>query len=296
MKKTVITLLVVMVVSFAFSAVFFGASGLMTLENKGAVLSKLNSISFIDGIYIDELSEINQYKEVDITNITEIEIITTSAEVILKPVDKEVAGFKLNGYGTDQNLTITRTNGKLVVSIEHPKTSQYFRGTLYSMIPRDYNKTVTVRTISGDVFATNFELEAYDVTTTSGDIDLMRVNAYSCIFKSTSGEVDVVDSVCDSSLIDTVSGDIEIENGFLGDMETVSGSIEASDIAVIGDVNIETVSGDVDIFLIEDSSVQVDFNSLSGAFKGKTDFGESEYILDISTTSGDVSVEDFYSQ
>jgi DUF4097 and DUF4098 domain-containing protein YvlB len=162
---------------------------------------------------------------------------------------------------------------------------------------------VKFSTASGDLSVTG-PVGRVKASTASGDIEV--VDAKGDIDVSTaSGEV-LLRNVAGEKEISTASGDIRIENSNDEiDASTASGRIEA--VGVGGDVKMSTASGEIDI---TDSKAAFDLGTASGEItaKGITIGGESnfstasgsvkialaaasEYDIDLSTASGDVTLD-----
>lgn len=154
---------------------------------------------------------------------------------------------------------------------------------------------VSVMTLSGDVDLTDIDCETLDIATSSGDISVDRL------------------TVSDTLTLDAASGDMELQDAAVKgelSMSTVSGEIEISRSSFSGDTRFSTTSGDMDIDAVISGNVSLDTTSgniqmdLSGSPAHRTgsvstvsgdmdiqgtDPG-AEALIDISTTSGDVTI------
>jgi Putative adhesin len=178
---------------------------------------------------------------------------------------------------------------------------QTFSGNIFA---ENVASPITVRTISGDLELSGMT-GMLKANTTSGDITLEGSNLTGAVIETTSGDVDL-EGVAQNIQVKTVSGDIDIIDAREGQIEltTISG-----DIAYNGSLARETqnrvtsVSGNVQVWLPYDTSLQLDASSVSG--QTDTDFeltgtteertlrgniGSGTIPLTIKTTSGDVEV------
>lgn len=130
------------------------------------------------------------------------------------------------------------------------------------------------KSVSGEIISENLEVEGRSYfQTSSGDIDTKKLQTDYGEFKSVSGEITLIDS------------------GEINFIKTSSGDISISGLNAKNNLDIESVSGDVDIGLIEGSSVDLKYKSVSGNLKN--DFGnvyDGDYEIYIKTSSGDLRI------
>jgi DUF4097 and DUF4098 domain-containing protein YvlB len=144
---------------------------------------------------------------------------------------------------------------------------------------------VEVSTASGDIAAEDMDGEI-DASTASGDVRLIDVRGEKDI-STASGDI-YIENVTEELELSTASGDIEAVN-IEGDIElsTASGDIEVSDSK--GTFSLSTASGTVKAYdiIIEGNS---NFSTASGSVKVSL-AESSEYDMDLSTASGNVSLD-----
>lgn len=171
-----------------------------------------------------------------------------------------------------------------------------------------------LRTKSADLLARG-ELSALDAATASGDLVADRVTGNVSV-KSASGDVQAEKVGGDASFntasgdvragrvggafrANLVSGDVRVrEVGGAATVNTVSGDVALESVAS-GPVQVQAVSGDVEVGVRRGSRVHVDANTLSGDTRSDLDLshepdGQGEdgplVELKIKTVSGDIAV------
>lgn len=133
--------------------------------------------------------------------------------------------------------------------------------------------------VSGDVRIWDFECKRLRISTVSGKVDLSgRIERLS--FSSVSGGLRA-DALPERCSVET---------------DTVSGSVELRFDGCPGDVEVDSTSGDVTLWLPEDAGFELDYDSVSGdldcdfpGLKGVYG-GEALFSIDVSTTSGDLNI------
>ncbi|MBU8920498.1 MAG: DUF4097 domain-containing protein [Bacteroidales bacterium] len=144
---------------------------------------------------------------------------------------------------------------------------------------------VEVSTASGDISAEDMDGEL-DVSTASGEVRLIDVRGEKEV-STASGDI-YIENVTEEVELSTASGDIEAVN-VEGDIElsTASGDIEVSDSK--GIFSLSTASGTVKAYdIIIDGNSR--FSTASGSVKVRLS-ETSEYDMDLSTASGNVSLD-----
>ncbi len=196
------------------------------------------------------------------------------------------------------------------------------------LIPSGFAGQIYVESKSGDISMSDiWELRNLQMKTASGDAGVGRVRAEHILIESLSGDIDVEEAWGDRQLF-SASGDICLKSGRgnlyvktkSGDvavggldaktvLESISGDIAAGFAAVTQPVKITTVSGDTDVKIAADSSVNIEARTVSGdisvqlpsaqinqrsghyvlAHMGSSAV-ENTPVMDIGSVSGDVRV------
>lgn len=248
MKKLGKTVLILVIIFF-LSAI---AGGVVFLLSNNFLVYTTGNLEIVN------LNDVYETSLLDIQKIN-VNSISTDVEVIL--VNSSGAKFELVGYYSEgrynesPKLEIEGIDGKINVEIFYPLTRLTLgmarhRMNLKVYLPENYSGELDLYTVSGDVFVNDFNLE--------------------------------------NLWIETVSGDVKGDNLNVDYIKTISGDIELEDLLIGGDLEIRTVSGDVDLDCSLDSSFFVEFESVSGDFHGEEFEGENKVF--VKTTSGDFSI------
>ena len=148
-------------------------------------------------------------------------------------------------------------------------------------------------TTSGDVELSGISVADLSVATVSGEVDLTQVQADSLTIGTTSGDMDLEQTaVAGETVLTTTSGDTELEDCTLNRADFTSVSGDLSGHAVIsGDVTIGTTSGDIELDLSgSPDHAAGEISTTSGELNLQGLQRKSEYFVNISTVSGDVTI------
>lgn len=152
-------------------------------------------------------------------------------------------------------------------------------------------KSIWIETVSGDIKLQNIKEDDLQLKTTSGDIFAESIEG-EVNLKTTSGDI-TINSVIGKIFAKTTSGEIEtgkIEGSV--DMQSVSGNIKSDDFKITADSNIKTTSGEVKMYLNEESNCEIDTDTVSGNItlpSRRNVMGHEPYVeLKIKTVSGNI--------
>ena len=160
--------------------------------------------------------------------------------------------------------------------------------------------SVEANTVNGDIRVDGSRGEV-DVETVNGDVEVSGT-ATKVVAESVNGTVRVRGASGDVEAL-TVNGELLVAGGMLrrGSLETVAGSIRfEGGLAPGADVDIESVSGDVELLLAPDASADIQVSSFSGEIEN--DFGpeaesvsrytsEKELRFDVGDGDARISIE-----
>jgi Putative adhesin len=170
----------------------------------------------------------------------------------------------------------------------------------------DLSGGLTVSTTSGEVQLSDI-VGKLEVGSISGDVTLENGQIDGATVSTTSGKVQL-DGVAGALKLTSVSGDIQVRearNGQL-DLSTTSGEIKYEGSLAGASANtLDTISGDVNLRLPEDSGFRLDASTVSGDLSSEFDLrdgetarrslsgvvGDGSATLTIGTTSGDIDIE-----
>lgn len=287
---------------------------------KSEYIRKEESIDLVDVDKI-ELEFKSSDLNVHFTEDSKMRVVQYSAKEL-----KENELFKVNK--TSSTINISEKNKIYFFYIG------FFDQKAYDVyIPKEYEKTLkislvsgdievdeslkfddlTISSTSGDIKMGDIEAKNIGIETVSGDIKLQNLKEENLKLKTTSGDI-FVESAEGKVNLKTVSGDITINNGIgeieakttSGEIETrkiegsvnmqsVSGNIESDDFKITGDSNIKTTSGEVKMYLNEESNCEIFTDTVSGNTtlpNRRNVIGNAPYVeLKVKTTSGNIRLE-----
>lgn len=150
-----------------------------------------------------------------------------------------------------------------------------------------------IKTSSGDIDVRDFDSDKTRVESISGEIDCINIKSESEFYSETSsGHININNLETGKSDFKSVSGEIIIVNSKnINSARTSSGSVEINGLILENNLNIRTVSGEVSLGLIKGSSIDLDFESVSGDLEN--DFGDiygGDYEVFVKTSSGDLKI------
>lgn len=152
-----------------------------------------------------------------------------------------------------------------------------------------------ISTTSGDIKMGNIQANNIKIDSISGDIKLKQVNSPMLALKTVSGDI-FVESSNSKVEAKTTSGNIEIQKieGSV-QLSSVSGNIKSEDFKVLGASKIKTTSGDVKMYVNQESSCEIQTKSVSGDItlpNRRNVMGHEPYVeLNIETISGNIRLE-----
>lgn len=132
---------------------------------------------------------------------------------------------------------------------------------------------ITMDSISGDIYSEDIKSESFNVKTISGEIIMENISSKTNYFESVSGDINII-SPDNLNTLKTRSGEVIIEKYFIQN-----------------NLDVETISGDVYIELIDESSVNLGFESVSGDLENYFgDIHSGKNKINVNTTSGELII------
>jgi len=316
LKTVVLSLVIIMIVCFTSSFLIFGISiKNMTINNLNLTSNFYNIYNEIFNNSSYKYHDINEEKVFSLDNIDLISIETTSYEVTIIPYDENELKVKLssniqtNNNFNESQLKINKDQNKINIETYKIPNNFFFNmnnGKLDIYIPKAYNKSLDISTISGDGYIKNLNLSSLNFNSTSGGLTLKDMEMNNFIFQSTSADLDATNIILkdNNNKFNSISGELNLDNvrGNLS-FNTTSGSISCNKL--LGDINGGTISGDIDIKTSKDVGIKVDLKTVSGDIdvfpsikvlekskkKLQGTIGDNvKHNLNISTTSGNISI------
>ena len=236
---------------------------------------------------------LNETKSTKVDNITDISIDSSFVPIKVIPTDLKEIEVTLKGSITgnvNPKLVMNTVNNKLEIKVENNKSSYSIMNSnavLTIKLPSDYKKHLKVVSSSADIFMKDLNIDTLSIVTSSGDMDLSNITANSISSTASSGDT-TIDNISGKLLLISSSGDIELN------LKNNNEFIE-----------IESSSGDVDIYFNDDSNYSVSGKTSSGTIElpykasidnqNEKDFqitlGNGKNKIDIKTSSGDITLE-----
>lgn len=227
---------------------------------------------------------------VEVPVSVKLRISTTSGDVRLSDLSGQVDVFSTSG-----DLEISGLTGDCLI-----------KNTSADMVLRDIAGSADISSTSGDILIDNVTGEVR-LSSTSGDSEFYWISGSVYVTK-TSGEVRV-EEVSGDIDINTTSGDIFVvqrEGGLF--VSTSSGDVFVTSEVLHGDrFDIETISGDISFKVPAEMNGQVRLQTVSGNIdtdlslevrsvgrhKLEGSVGSGGPLVDLSSTSGDITLEEF---
>ncbi|WP_404461156.1 DUF4097 family beta strand repeat-containing protein [Sutcliffiella horikoshii] len=252
-------------------------------------------------------TSIEQEKTVSGSEVENIEIRATSADIKVVSADREDIYAKLSGDVSEKNkdkykLKVKEVDGKVRVEVEQPKMEFQIGTNITSLkleveVPeKTFTQLSTYSTssdiqmsglrvdslktelTSGDILVEGVTItDSYSIDLTSGDVRIENTEAKDITIEGTSGDITFKEVIANVQ-VDTTSGDIKVW-GVQGniDVETTSGDIEIENERVTGNLEVEVTSGDVRVqFDEKPTSLAVDFKGRSG--NGTVNLDGMQYV------------------
>lgn len=285
MKKALIISSIIFVVSIIAFGVSVAATGLR--ESNFSLQIGLQKIFDADTLRAGE------EKKYDFTeNIENLEIESTISDtkIILSDTETVKVNYKTTKGGHSFNAYVDGN----ILKVEEKSAFLSFitwdfgdsESTLEIELPEKEYNDVNLISVSGDIKIENLICDEFTSVTTSGNTDYKifantidiyttsgSVNASNCtdrkaaklVIGSTSGNHSVSGFATDKYEIYTTSGLIRADKlSGEGTVVITSGEVYLDFAQWNGDIDVEAVSGEVDITLPEDSGVTVDVDAVSG--------------------------------
>lgn len=290
MRRAALWLFLIMIASYsiAFSA----------MKDTHISWDEVDGLMVSDGIVLfseKNRTNMNESKTADVSQVKKIEVKAVSSDVRLVPDDREDALIELRGYYAASStyippkLIVTEKGDTLFIEVEHTKQisiSSRVSLTLEIILPESYVNEIEIEGVSSDVNVEFGEFSDLSIKTISGDIKSTSSVTGKTDIRSTSGEVDL-EGVLGAVVVDTTSGDIDVQLD-----------------KILNDVNLKSVSGEVQMTVPESEAFSVSFSTTSGDIQSTKELsvekmsdrklvgstGNAEFVLDVTTVSGDITL------
>lgn len=311
-KKVIATTLIIASVAVGIGAYILYESGLSRQEIEENIRNffKGNEIN----LDLGDAVSVSEEKVIVLGGKEEISINTSLGDIEVREHDGDDILLKLEGnvpskYG-DNYYQVSDTGTKLQIDVLKKITNLNIIGLnnynirITLLVPKGFKGDMNLTTVSGETLVEGLELDALSLTGVSGDMTL-RDGTYGALnFKNVSGDV-FSDSETGNANGDTVSGEITLTG--VSDwvkLNTVSGRIKSTIGELQGTAKLVSVSGDIDVEVLNSGEVSYKLSSISGRLsaedngvvtKGEKSLSETftnaKGLIDASTVSGSISIK-----
>lgn len=241
--------------------------------------------------------------------IDQLEINWMAGSVTVEVTDEnQVYAEETEVSDDDRKMRYLVKNGKLTIQYQKAKLFAFGYWSkskdLTVYIPRNMAKNmkqINIDTVSADIDISDFESREMDFETVSGQIDIKDLITKNLDIEGVSGDIKGSGIQADILNIEVVSGSTNMEGVFeKADLEAVSGDLKLGSDSLLEEVNAETVSGDITLYVSEDNGFTAELDSVSGdlntefSVSGKGDtkvYGDGKAEFDFETVSGDVWIK-----
>ncbi len=227
---------------------------------------------------------------VEAAEIKVIHVQWAAGTITIEPADVEEIQFREEGSFHEENSMLWKQTGK-TLNIQHAKP-KVFLGISYPGPAKDLTILVPRNWTGG-----NLRIEA-----ASADVELKNLTLNEVEFDGASGTLNLDSCDLHSLDVDTASGNVH----FLGtlqelDCDAASANITAVLHNVPKSIDLDTVSGDLDLTLPKNSGFRLTLDTLNGDFfsdfpttsKGKTYIcGDGKCEIEVDGMSGDVRIRE----
>jgi len=311
-KKVIAVTLIIASVAIGIGAYILYESGF----NAGDLRTNLNK--FFNGndfsLNLGNAVPVSENKEFALGNKKDIVIETSIGQLIITENDGDTIKMSLEGDIPSKYektyLEITDTDEELkIFALEEINSLGSFGLNDYNLtinlsIPKKYVGNLDISTVSGENSVTGLELSSLDVSSVSGDITLQDGKYGSLKFYNVSGNVFAY-SEAGKAQGESVSGNMTLTSVNEGiSLKSVSGNIKATIAALKGKATADSVSGEIEIVLLDSSKISYKLSTLSGKLTvddgGAVQTGEksmtktvagTDRFIDASTVSGNIKIK-----
>lgn len=223
--------------------------------------------------------QINDIEQADLDEFSKFRITSVSADIDLVYADTDTVTVELKGSyrsGRGQVELRKETSGNTVhIYVHYPRNSGMFSWNntdLTVTLPADMEgEELDFTTVSGEVrIPKGMKVDEMKVNTTSGDVQAYGIECYEFGSNNVSGKVRLTGDVSDRIRIETVSGDAYL--------------VLYSDVS---DIDVNTVSGDIELQLLRDAEFSFEYSTVSGDFECDFPIYQQGSKNDISGYTGD---------
>lgn len=256
------------------------------------VLFSLASCNFSFNNYYYENAENYVAGSSTLQGIENIEIDWVSGKVMFIESDEYSDGLFMEEYigdlSDDYLLHYYKQGNKLNIKFVKSGanlTSMNLNKTLKIYVSKEIASTLDldINVISADVNMAYFDVKEIDINSVSGNSSLSSIKSSKIDIESVSGNIKCIDLDAPKMDFNTVSGNVNLSTL----LDPTSSIANMPKLIDVDEMNIETVSGDTNIFGY--NVKELDHNSVSVDFEIKN-YKNYRFNYEINTTSGNVKI------
>lgn len=154
---------------------------------------------------------------------------------------------------------------------------------------------ININTTSGNITINNSEFDSIKTDTVSGRVNINNVTSDRLSFNSTSGDVNISDTISTEVSHSSVSGVFDFDGELKKlNANSTSGRVALTSRIVPEAIDIDTISGRINVSMPKSDEINVSYNTISGKFT--CDFpvlmNKSDSNFSFSTGSGNIAIEE----
>lgn len=192
--------------------------------------------------------------------IREVEINWVSGNILIQTADVTEIQISESGVANADCVMQVQTKGEKL-SIAYAKGTEKFLGFGFH---GELSKDLTIKVPQ------NWECQDLEIDVASAKVDVQNLTVWELEFNGASGECKFTDCTVDSLDVNTASGDVYFTGRLWDfDCEAASANIYADLSIVPEEMDLETMSGLMDITLPEDAGFTVSMESMKASFSSE---------------------------
>lgn len=274
--------------------IIFYSSGCIILANSGYKFSNYsNEINKLNFNYTFDFNhKISENRYSINNNIKDIEISLVSQDLNINEYDGDDILVQIKNNKTSNcELSTEENENKLILSSNHSIPSH---SLINISIPKKIINNISLKLTnnSGEIGISDLNLKSLTTFTSSGEIQLSNLNLKYLSLNSSSGDINLNNINSSETKVNSVSGDIQC-NGNFGDLYTSSTSsdIDFTFENSLKNSSLGSISGCISLNIPKQCGYKINYYTISGEINSsKLSNGNEEAIIDIKTTSGDISI------
>ena len=248
-------------------------------------------VNFRNSSYTIADGTVSNSGSVDASLVRDLTVEWVSGSVTIVPADTDTITFSETGTGLEEKMMVWKQNGDdLIIQFCEESMDDY----ISFGITAEYSKDLTIQV------PMNWTCKELDIDSVSANVEVSDLTVSELELENVSGSCQFQNCGMDSVSIDTVSGDFRFD-GTVGTLEC--DAVSANCVLVTANaprsIEIEGVSGNLDLILPESCGFTATLDTMSGNFSsdfsttskdGKYVCGDGACYITVSTMSGDITI------